>query len=148
MHKSFTSLPLTSHLWLQGKQLYWNEYGVGGGATQDGQTKATTAQQTAATPFFGVFGQYSRENDPWELFDPDQINAPRSYLHYFFNQTVAYLNSGGVWPIECSEHTSSAAQNIFSCIAWRDLLILLLLALPKSCDASLQSASEMQMRMA
>ena len=84
---------------MQGKQLFWNEYGVGGGTNQDGKVKATTAEETAATPFFGVFGQYSVAIDPWELNNPGVVNGPRSYLHYFFEETIKYLNSGGVRPV-------------------------------------------------
>lgn len=85
----------------QGKQLFWMEYGVGGGVAQDGQTKATTAEETASTPFFGVFGQYSRDNDPWALYNQNEVNGPRSYLHYFYNSTIDYLNSGGKGSSSC-----------------------------------------------
>ena len=74
----------------QGKELWWNEYGVGGGASQDGQTPATTAAQAAATPFFGVFGSYTSARDPWKT------PAVKAYNHYFYQQTVAYLDSRGV----------------------------------------------------
>ena len=44
----------------QGKKLYWNEYGVGGGTNQDGEVKALTAADAAEYPFFGVFGTYTQ----------------------------------------------------------------------------------------
>ena len=81
---------------LQGKKLYWNEYGVGGGTSQNGNVKATTAAEAAQYPFFGVFGQYTRDNDPWQLYDANNAPPTRQYLNYFYNQTIAYLNSGGV----------------------------------------------------
>ena len=81
---------------VQGKKLYWNEYGVGGGTSQNGDVKATTAAEAAEYPFFGVFGQYTKANDPWQLYDVNSPPPTLDYLHYFYNQTIAYLNSGGV----------------------------------------------------
>ena len=80
----------------KGKKLYWNEYGVGGGVTQDGKNKATTAAAAAATPFFGVSGRYSRAKDPWTLFDLATPNPVRDYMRYFYAQTINYANSRGV----------------------------------------------------
>jgi len=80
----------------KGKKLYWNEYGVGGGVTQDGKNKATTAAAAAATPFFGVTGRYSRAKDPWTLFDLATPNPVRDYMRYFYAQTINYANSRGV----------------------------------------------------
>ena len=80
-----------------GKKLYWNEYGVGGGTTQDGKNKAITAQQAAATPFFGVSGRYNRSRDPWTLFDPATPNPVRDYLRYFYGQTLNYASSRVSW---------------------------------------------------
>ena len=77
---------------MQGKELWWNEFGVGGGASQDGNTPAKTAVQAAATPFFGVFGLYTAARDPW------QTPEVKDYNHYFYQQTVAYMNSRGVRP--------------------------------------------------
>lgn len=79
----------------KGKKLYWNEYGVGGGTTQDGKNKAVTAQQAAATPFFGMSGRYNRSRDPWTLFDPATPNPVRDYLRYFYGQTLNYASSRG-----------------------------------------------------
>lgn len=74
---------------VQGKELFWNEYGVGGGSSQDGNTPAKTAVQAAATPFFGVFGAYTRARDPW------QTPEVRNYNHYFYRKTLEYLDSRG-----------------------------------------------------
>jgi hypothetical protein len=76
----------------QGKELWWNEYGVGGGASQNGNVPAKTAAQAAATPFFGVFGAYQKARDPW------QTPEVKAYNHYFYQQTLAYLDSRGVSP--------------------------------------------------
>lgn len=69
---------------------------MGGGTNQNGAVKATTAAEAAEYPFFGVFGQYTRDNDPWQLYDANNAPPTRQYLDYFYNQTIAYLNSGGV----------------------------------------------------
>lgn len=66
------------------------EYGVGGGRSQMGNVKATTASEAAATPFFGVFGAYAPESNPWT------IPSVRDYMHYFYAQTINYLRSQGV----------------------------------------------------
>ena len=68
---------------------------MGGGTNQNGQVKATTAAQAAEYPFFGVFGQYTQANDPWNLYEPNSPPPTREYLFYFYNMTIAYLNSGG-----------------------------------------------------
>lgn len=86
---------------MQGKPLYWNEYGVGGGSSQNGQVKATTAEEAAAFPFFGVFGIYSRAIDPWVLYDLSQPSPVRDYLRYFYNQTIAYAQQTGVRGLPC-----------------------------------------------
>ena len=81
---------------LQGKPLYWNEYGVGGGNSQSGDMKATTAAQAAANPYFGIFGPYARAQDPWVLYDLNAVSPVRDYLRYFYNQTVQYAQQTGV----------------------------------------------------
>jgi hypothetical protein len=79
----------------KGKKLYWNEYGLGGGTSQDGRSKAVTARDAAATPFFGVSGRYSKAKDPWTLYDPATPNPVRDYLRYFYSKTIAYANARG-----------------------------------------------------
>ncbi len=94
---------------VQGKELFWNEYGVGGGSSQDGNTPAKTAAQAASTPFFGVFGAYTRARDPW------QTPEVRNYNHYFYRKTLEYLDSRGsctgcqyrVWAQFCLQSCSS-----------------------------------------
>eukprot|EP00884_Botryococcus_braunii_P003248 jgi/Botrbrau1/12924/Bobra.92_1s0004.1 len=75
----------------KGKKLYWMEYGVGGGISQDGNVKARTAAEAAATPFFGIFGPYNPARDP---FFGDN-NPVRGYRNYLFGQTMNYLSSRG-----------------------------------------------------
>ena len=79
----------------KGKKLYWNEYGLGGGTSQDGRAKAVTARDAAATPFFGVSGRYSKAKDPWTLYDPATPNPVRDYLRYFYARSIAYANARG-----------------------------------------------------
>lgn len=43
----------------KGKALILSEYGVGGGIHQNGSVPATTADEAASLPFFGIFGAYS-----------------------------------------------------------------------------------------
>ena len=81
---------------LQGKPLYWNEYGLGGGSNQNGAVKATSAAVAAADPFFGVFGSYSPANDPWVLYNLSQASPVRNYMRYFYNQSFAYAAQTGV----------------------------------------------------
>lgn len=76
----------------QGKKLFWMEYGVGGGISQDGSTVARSAAEAAATPFFGIFGPYNSSRDPFANA------AVRGYRNYFFGQTINYLVSRGVLP--------------------------------------------------
>ena len=98
---------------MQGKPLYWNEYGVGGGSNQNGAVKATTAAEAAANPYFGVFGSYTRANDPWVLYDLSQPSPVRDYLRYFYQQTVEYAEQTGVSGIATLR--PSRASSALSC---------------------------------
>lgn len=40
--------------------------GVGGGISQNGDVPATTADEAASRPFFGIFGVYNASTDPWQ----------------------------------------------------------------------------------
>lgn len=51
---------------------------------------AQTAAQAAHYPFFGIWGPYRAEMDPWQLA-AKQPPPPRQYLWYFYNQTAQYL---------------------------------------------------------
>jgi len=81
---------------MQGKPLYWIEYGIGGGKDQNGQVKATTAAEAAQNPYFGIFGSYSRATDPWVLYDLSIPSPVRDYLRYFYNQSFQYAQQTGV----------------------------------------------------
>ena len=49
-----------------------------------------TASQAAHYPFFGIWGPYRAEMDPWQL-NAKKPPPPREYLWHFYNQTAAYL---------------------------------------------------------
>ncbi len=51
---------------------------------------AQTASQAAHYPFFGIWGPYRAEMDPWQL-NAKEPPPPREYLWHFYNQTAAYL---------------------------------------------------------
>ncbi|KAL4440114.1 hypothetical protein ABPG75_003115 [Micractinium tetrahymenae] len=78
-----------------GKEIHWSEFGVGGGTSPQGDKKATTAEEAAYTPFFGMSGAYTRAKDPFILYDLSQPSPVRDYARYFYNQTAAYLRQGG-----------------------------------------------------
>jgi hypothetical protein len=86
MDIEFAYYGLTLHeLVDMGKEIVWIEWGVGGGASQNGNTPAETGLEAAYFPFWGVFGPYDVSKDPWK-------NAPvQEYLHHYVNQTSAYL---------------------------------------------------------
>ena len=50
-----------------GKELHWTEYGVGGGTCQGGNCVARTAADASYYPFYGIWGPYRPETDPWKL---------------------------------------------------------------------------------
>eukprot|EP00884_Botryococcus_braunii_P004939 jgi/Botrbrau1/14446/Bobra.0014s0091.1 len=89
---SYFGVDVKDLIFNKGKKLYWMEYGVGGGRSQAGNVKATSAFEAAATPFFGIFGAYSPENNPWT------VPSVRDYMHYFYAQTINYLRSQGTCP--------------------------------------------------
>lgn len=49
-----------------------------------------TAAQAAHYPFFGIWGPYRSEMDPWQLA-AKKPPPPREYLWFFYNQTAQYL---------------------------------------------------------
>ena len=51
-----------------------------------------TAAQAAHYPFFGIWGPYRAEMDPWQLAEAE-APAPRKYLWHFYNQTAHYLEN-------------------------------------------------------
>eukprot|EP01024_Parvocaulis_polyphysoides_P028048 TRINITY_DN25358_c0_g2_i1.p1 TRINITY_DN25358_c0_g2~~TRINITY_DN25358_c0_g2_i1.p1 ORF type:complete len:341 (-),score=43.17 TRINITY_DN25358_c0_g2_i1:217-1101(-) len=77
----------------QGKELHFVEYGVGGGTSRFGDELATTAEEVAITPFFGIYAPYTRAMDPWKLWQQDPIPETRQYMHYYYNQTHEFFRT-------------------------------------------------------
>eukprot|EP00887_Chlorella_sp_A99_P004275 scaffold15.g4275.t1 len=95
------------------KELNDAGYGIGGGISQNGDQKATTAEQAACivvclrsnqiirTCILGIYGHYRRELDPWTTWEPESYHNPvRDYMRWvcgrlYYNQTSKYLLSGG-----------------------------------------------------
>ena len=75
----------------KGKKVHFSEYGLGGGSSQNGDVKAKTAEEAALYPFFGIFGGYRRDTDPWELAYLDRPSPVRDYQRYFYTKTLEYL---------------------------------------------------------
>eukprot|EP01026_Neomeris_dumetosa_P040013 TRINITY_DN33028_c0_g1_i13.p1 TRINITY_DN33028_c0_g1~~TRINITY_DN33028_c0_g1_i13.p1 ORF type:complete len:316 (+),score=40.88 TRINITY_DN33028_c0_g1_i13:404-1351(+) len=75
----------------KGKEMNFVEYGVGGGTDRFGVDMATTAAEVAITPFFGIYGAYTKALDPWKLYQDDPIPETRQYMHYYFNQTAEFF---------------------------------------------------------
>lgn len=78
-----------------GKEIRYSEYGVGGGTSQNGDQKATTAEQAAFTPFFGINGPYSCDKDPFDMCHQDEPSPVRDYRRYFFNASAQYFKENG-----------------------------------------------------
>lgn len=68
-----------------GKEIHWIEWGIGGGASQNGDTPAATALEAAYFPYWGIWGPYNASRDPWQ--NPDV----RAYMHHYVNMTSQYL---------------------------------------------------------
>ena len=68
-----------------GKEIHWIEWGIGGGATNNGDTPAATALEAAYYPYWGVWGAYNVSRDPW------QTPAVRDYMRHYIQQTSSYL---------------------------------------------------------
>ena len=76
-----------------GKKLHLSEYGIGGGANQNGTVLARNAEEAAKYPFFGIFGVYRKATDPWRLYDTWTPYEPRDYMHYFYDKTLEFLRN-------------------------------------------------------
>ena len=76
-----------------GKKLHLSEYGIGGGADQNGTVLASNAEEAAKFPFFGIFGAYRKATDPWRLYDTGTPYEPRAYMHYFYDKTLEFLRN-------------------------------------------------------
>eukprot|EP01025_Chloroclados_australasicus_P033448 TRINITY_DN3411_c0_g1_i4.p2 TRINITY_DN3411_c0_g1~~TRINITY_DN3411_c0_g1_i4.p2 ORF type:complete len:293 (-),score=39.74 TRINITY_DN3411_c0_g1_i4:562-1440(-) len=75
-----------------GLEFHFAEYGIGGGTAQRGFKKAANEAEVAEFPFFGIYGAYNNQTDPWSMWS-DQLTPARRYLHYFYNKTVEMLSA-------------------------------------------------------
>ncbi|PRW39302.1 Palmitoyl-monogalactosyldiacylglycerol delta-7 chloroplastic [Chlorella sorokiniana] len=81
-----------------GIEIHWGEFGVGGGTSPTGDKKATTAEEAAYTPFFGMSGPYTREKDPFILYD---LAQPSPTAHYLAQGGCQYhVSHVYVWNLE------------------------------------------------
>lgn len=108
--------PLDSTLQLNnegGTELHWTEYGVGGGTCQGGNCPAKTAADAAYYPFYGVFGEYRADNDPWKLQET-KVSPAREYLWYFYNTTAQHLTTqvlNHTFEFPCTLNSNSASYS-------------------------------------
>ena len=79
----------------RGAGVRFAEFGVGGGAAQDGATPALSAAEAAYTPFFGLSGPRTCASDPFGMCDPSAANGPREYRREYFQKASEYLARGG-----------------------------------------------------
>lgn len=82
--QSLCVVPQQAGMLPAGKEIHWIEWGVGGGASQDGMTPVRTALEAAYWPYWGIY-RYSPERDPWT--NPEV----QAYLLHYINATSAYL---------------------------------------------------------
>ncbi|GFR46031.1 hypothetical protein Agub_g7304 [Astrephomene gubernaculifera] len=73
----------------RGIDLHYSEFGLGGGASPLGTAVARTPTEAARMPFYGVWGAYRKDTDPWA---PPQM---RAFMHSFFRKTLDWLSQGG-----------------------------------------------------
>ncbi|KAF6266260.1 hypothetical protein COO60DRAFT_1669582 [Scenedesmus sp. NREL 46B-D3] len=79
-----------------GKELVFNEFGVGGGISPSGDQPARTSEQAAESPFFGVYGGYTRKTDPWRNSLPlTVLSDTRQYLEVWYRAAALWLKRKG-----------------------------------------------------
>eukprot|EP00775_Hariotina_reticulata_P004880 gene4880-5125_t len=86
-----------------GKEFIFNEFGTGGGVSPTGDTPARTAQQAANMPYFGVYGAYTRNLDPWRSYLPENILCgTRDYLEDWYAAAAIWLSrkGGPTWRVD------------------------------------------------
>eukprot|EP00983_Pelagomonas_calceolata_P114104 1160059-Pelagomonas_calceolata.AAC.10 len=62
------------------------EFGVGGGASQDGSDLASSPAQMLKTPYWGIQGPYKASKDPWSS------KEMRNFLHSFYARVMSWLH--------------------------------------------------------
>ncbi len=74
-------------------RLHCSELGIGAGRDGGGSWPATTREQAASTPYFGIYGEYRAAKDPWQ---GDLSAFRRDYYRAF----LGYLRGVGRWRID------------------------------------------------
>lgn len=79
-----------------GKELVFNEFGIGGGVSVSGDAPARTVEQASSFPFFGVYGPYTRKLDPWRNYLPPYVvSGTREYMHDWYRAASVWLQRKG-----------------------------------------------------
>jgi hypothetical protein len=79
-----------------GKELVFNEFGIGGGVSVTGDAPARTVEQASSFPFFGVYGPYTRRLDPWRNYLPPYVvSGTREYMHDWYRAASVWLQRKG-----------------------------------------------------
>jgi hypothetical protein len=76
-----------------GLRLHCSEVGIGAGRDGAGNSPAVTRAQAAATPYFGIYGEYRVARDPWQ---GDVATFRRDY----YRALVDYLRGNGRWRVD------------------------------------------------
>lgn len=86
-----------------GKELIFNEFGIGGGVSVTGDAPARTVEQASSFPFFGVYGPYTRKLDPWRNYLPPYVvSGTREYMHDWYRAASVWLQrkGGPTWRVD------------------------------------------------
>eukprot|EP01025_Chloroclados_australasicus_P063457 TRINITY_DN839_c0_g1_i1.p1 TRINITY_DN839_c0_g1~~TRINITY_DN839_c0_g1_i1.p1 ORF type:complete len:461 (+),score=39.69 TRINITY_DN839_c0_g1_i1:187-1569(+) len=71
-----------------GLELHFSEYGVGGSRVDP---QYITQEDVARSPWSGVHSPYTQQADPWRMY-LDYVSPARTYMHYFYEQTMNMLS--------------------------------------------------------
>eukprot|EP00879_Flechtneria_rotunda_P011737 GHRR01012258.1.p1 GENE.GHRR01012258.1~~GHRR01012258.1.p1 ORF type:complete len:433 (+),score=130.19 GHRR01012258.1:664-1962(+) len=66
-------------------ELQYSEFGLGGGGSYGGGQVARNPGDVALRPFFGIYGVYAPDKDPWA------IASNKAYRREFFSKALAWL---------------------------------------------------------
>jgi hypothetical protein len=86
-----------------GKELVYNEFGCGGGASVSGDAPARTVEDAQSYPFFGVYGPYTRKLDPWRNYLPAGVlSGTRQYQQRWYAAACLWLlrKGGPTWRVD------------------------------------------------
>jgi len=81
----------------KGKQLWFSEVGIGGGANKGGWSRTLEPDIASANTFFGVATAYRADLDPWHA-GGEQGAAMLRLLRKFYRALSVYVSSAGSCP--------------------------------------------------